>query len=811
MPFLNEEGLQTLWTNTKNWFAKWIDSTPTEDGTQVKIDLKSGQKDEAQSTVLDTAYIPSATHTTAGVLTAVDKTKLDGIAEGATANTGTIEEIESTSPIVGSGTSGKVSLSHAASGVASGTYGTTLSAQLTPSFGATFSVPGFKVDERGHITEAGGHLVKLPNSNASQTASGLMSSTDKTKLDNIAEGATANTGTIESITSTSPISGSGTSGTITISHETSGVTAGSYGPSGESDRSPAFGGPVKTLQLTIDNTGHITGATEYQTDIPNYTATATESGLMSSQDKTKLDGVAEGATKNEAATQAPSNISDVASVGNSAKYAKEDHIHKVEVSSNPSNGEITVAGQKLQVVDLASFLHLDANGNVTPSSGSLDVFSYASFSAFPESGMNNKLYIDESTNNLYYWNIVNNQYVKISGDSGQTSLTLGETETTAYRGDRGAAAYKHAVTNKGSEFASGLYKIATNSEGHVTEATEVIKKDITDLGIPSQDTVYTHPTYTEHTAAAVKVGNDATGHVIIGDALTKSDVGLANVDNKSSDTIRSEITSENVTTALGYTPGHDYIAGDGISITQDTSGFNTITNSDSHLGLAWFCEATNIDSTESDDIQTSYTAYCSNYTTRIGNIIAIRFSSSNLYDSKNMTLNVGDSGAFTVAKNGLAVDASNPLLWDKDDILYFSRAQDYYEYLGATRKQISNEVYFGQSSTSKNSEYISVTSALFSFKSGAVIAIAFISENTVNQAIQLNVNNTGFKNIWLNGSSVSASNPLKWSAGTVMTFCAIGNYYYCLSSSQATTATADQALTTAEIDEAIRGEVIEPL
>ena len=35
---------------------------------------------------------------------------------------------------------------------------------------------------------------------------------------------------------------------------------------------------------------------------------------------------------------------------------------------------------------------------------------------------------------------------------------------------------------------------------------------------------------------------------------TKADVGLGNVDNKSSATIRSEITSSNVTTALGYTP-----------------------------------------------------------------------------------------------------------------------------------------------------------------------------------------------------------------------------------------------------------------
>jgi hypothetical protein len=38
--------------------------------------------------------------------------------------------------------------------------------------------------------------------------------------------------------------------------------------------------------------------------------------------------------------------------------------------------------------------------------------------------------------------------------------------------------------------------------------------------------------------------------------LTKSDIGLSNVDNKSSATIRGEITSGNVTTALGFTPAN---------------------------------------------------------------------------------------------------------------------------------------------------------------------------------------------------------------------------------------------------------------
>lgn len=56
--------------------------------------------------------------------------------------------------------------------------------------------------------------------------------------------------------------------------------------------------------------------------------------------------------------------------------------------------------------------------------------------------------------------------------------------------------------------------------------------------------------YVYITSGAVDSVAGKTGVV----TLTNSDVGLGNVENKSSSTIRSELTSTNVTTALGYTP-----------------------------------------------------------------------------------------------------------------------------------------------------------------------------------------------------------------------------------------------------------------
>ena len=117
---------------------------------------------------------------------------------------------------------------------------------------------------------------------------------------------------------------------------------------------------------------------------------------------------------------------------------------------------------------------LDQNGLVISSqlpSYVDDVLEYASVSEFPATGESGKIYVATDTNLTYRW--TGTGYAEIS-----PSLALGETSSTAYRGDRGAAAYAHAVTNKGSAFSSALYKITTNSEGHVTAATPATSADI---------------------------------------------------------------------------------------------------------------------------------------------------------------------------------------------------------------------------------------------------------------------------------------------------------------------------------------------
>ena len=131
---------------------------------------------------------------------------------------------------------------------------------------------------------------------------------------------------------------------------------------------------------------------------------------------------------------------------------------------------------------------LDSNGKVPSSqlpSYVDDVLEYSSRSAFPSTGESGKIYIALDTNLTYRWS--GTTYVEIS-----PSLALGETSSTAYRGDRGKTAYDHATDSSKLTTAqsSGLYKIGTTAQGHVASATNVVKSDITALGIPGSNKAF---------------------------------------------------------------------------------------------------------------------------------------------------------------------------------------------------------------------------------------------------------------------------------------------------------------------------------
>ena len=173
--------------------------------------------------------------------------------------------------------------------------------------------------------------------------------------------------------------------------------------------------------------------------------------------------------------------------GKPTTFAPSSHNHD---ASNITSGTLgadripTITDGKIQSVS-ASKITGTIPQSILPSYVD-DVLEYENLAAFPKTGESGKIYVADDTNKTYRWS--GTTYVEISA-----SLALGTTSSTAFRGDYGNAAYAHAQA-KGSAFSSGLYKITTNSQGHVTAATAVTKSDITALGIPGSDT-NTNTTY----------------------------------------------------------------------------------------------------------------------------------------------------------------------------------------------------------------------------------------------------------------------------------------------------------------------------
>ena len=418
----------------------------------------------------DTTYTV-ATTSKDGLMSSEDKTKLDGIASGANNYT-------------------HPSFTQKAAGL----YKITVNNQGHVSAATAVA--------KSDITALGIPAQDTTYDTATTSEDGLMSSEDKTKLDGIATG--ANKYTHPSYTQRS---------------------SGLY-------------------KITVDSSGHVSGATAVtKSDITalgipaqdtntTYTvATTSKDGLMSSEDKTKLDGIATGANKTVVDSSLSSSSTNPVQnkVINSAlagKVSTSRTVNGKALSSNivlsASDVNAIPSSQKGTAGGVAS---LDSSGFILSSQlpPSVDEIleGYLYNNAFYEDeehdveieAQSSKIYVDLNNNLTYRWS--GTAYVEIS-----KSLAIGETSSTAFRGDRGKIAYNHSqaahartdATNvadsstngnilvNGSQVnvythpsytqrSSGLYKITVDGSGHVSGATAVTKSDITALGIPAQDTI----------------------------------------------------------------------------------------------------------------------------------------------------------------------------------------------------------------------------------------------------------------------------------------------------------------------------------
>lgn len=164
---------------------------------------------------------------------------------------------------------------------------------------------------------------------------------------------------------------------------------------------------------------------------------------------------------------------------------------------------------------------LDSTGRVPSSqlpSYVDDVLEYATVSSFPQTGEDGKIYVAEDTNRQYRWS--GTQYVEIS-----PSLALGETSSTAYRGDRGAIAYTHSQTtgNPHNTTAAEVGAVPTSRTVNGHALSDNISLTADDVGARS----------TNWTPTAADVGAVPTSRTVNGKALSAnitlnaSDVGAA--------------------------------------------------------------------------------------------------------------------------------------------------------------------------------------------------------------------------------------------------------------------------------------------
>ena len=233
------------------------------------------------------------------------------------------------------------------------------------------------------------------------------------------------------------------------------------------------------------------GKTISATDTTYVDATTSTSGLMSATDKTKLDGVATGAQVNTIET-IKVNGNALTPDTNKAIDIKvptvlselTDDVGFVD-RSNFDNEIENVRAEIALKLDASlkgaanGVAELDANGKVLTSqlpSFVDDVIEAENFAALPNEGETGKIYVTLDDNKTYRWS--GSAYVEISA-----SLALGETDSTAYRGDRGKVAYDHATdANKiSSAVASGMYKVAGTADGHIASLTAMTGSDIEGL------------------------------------------------------------------------------------------------------------------------------------------------------------------------------------------------------------------------------------------------------------------------------------------------------------------------------------------
>ena len=335
----------------------------------------------------------------------------------------------------------------------------------TPSFGGTFTVTDITTNTLGHVSGSASRTITIPSTTATTEASGLMSSSDKSKLDGIANGATANKGTVTSVTisagdgiAVSSAAAITTSGTRTISLSESGVTVNTDGTAktygNTSQQAPGHSGSFNIPYFTVDKYGRITAASTTTVKLPASGNTDTKVTSAANH----YDPTGE-TTSTFTSTASGSTLSFGGAVVTGFETDGKGHITKAITTKLPSNPNSDIKVKQSTSSSNAE-LPLLVGTTATPTSGN-------AYEAYYNTGVT----MNPSTKTLTA------DYIKGNG-SGLTNLNANNISSGTLSKDR-IGAHSHAFTPAGtvsSTFTGTAHKHTftgtANKHSHTFTGTE---------------------------------------------------------------------------------------------------------------------------------------------------------------------------------------------------------------------------------------------------------------------------------------------------------------------------------------------------
>lgn len=278
-------------------------------------------------------------------------------------------------------------------------------------------------------------------------------------------------------------------------------------------------------------------------DIPEAaSATAQEAahgGLMTTDDKTKLDDIDLGITPGTGADSDKVNIQLKNNVSTNVLTAHQDvsgKADKSEMAISPVSGDATkkniqlkdglsqevvvahqnISGKADKVTGATSgnFAGLDANGNLVDSGKKASDF--ASASAVQSVKMK-----DSSGNEL------NNGTNVIIPEASTTSPGVMSVDDKSKLNGIAPEANKYIHPSYTAQN-SGMYKMTIDAQGHVSSVAAIEKSDITALGIPAQDTTYNFAD--DYDGTTNKGATEATVRNAVSNAINALDATVTSPD-----------------------------------------------------------------------------------------------------------------------------------------------------------------------------------------------------------------------------------------------------------------------------------------